>query len=183
LHPFCYRWSCPCFLLVAAPFWTSLACLLCSGGAKLGWVPRGTTLHMGADSAIWRCAMVQCDLVGATKPHEAVVVWVENRVWWAKPMGSHSSCYSWFAYGHSIEFWRWVGGWTSCIHSSSAPIDADWTQEASRALVWGCGEHVQSDNVEMSAMMAVLKLCQVRQDTLSSVLEECWWWLSTIIKV
>ena len=53
-----------------------------------------------------------------------------------------------------------------------APTDAEWTQEAGHALVRGRGEHVQSDNVEMSAMMAVLKLCRVRQDTLSSVLEE-----------
>jgi hypothetical protein len=53
-----------------------------------------------------------------------------------------------------------------------APTDAEWTQEAGRALVRGRGERVQSDNVEMCAMMAILKLCQVRQDTLSSVLEE-----------
>jgi hypothetical protein len=53
-----------------------------------------------------------------------------------------------------------------------APIDAEWTQEVGHALVRGHGECVQSDNVEMSAMMAILKLCQVRQDTLSSVLEE-----------
>ena len=53
-----------------------------------------------------------------------------------------------------------------------APTDAKWTQEVGHALVQGHGERVQSDNVEMSAMMAVLKLCRVRQDTLSSVLEE-----------
>ena len=53
-----------------------------------------------------------------------------------------------------------------------APTDAEWTQEAGQALVRGHGECVQSDNVGMSAMMAVLKLCRVRQDTLSSVLEE-----------
>jgi hypothetical protein len=53
-----------------------------------------------------------------------------------------------------------------------APIDAKWTQEATHALVHGRGERVQSDNVEMSAMMAVLKLCRVRQDTLSIVLED-----------
>ena len=34
-----------------------------------------------------------------------------------------------------------------------APTDAEWTQEASQALVRGHGEHVQSDNVGMSAMM------------------------------
>ena len=39
-------------------------------------------------------------------------------------------------------------------------------------MVQGRGERVQSDNTGMSAMMAVLKLCRVRQDTLSSVLEE-----------
>ena len=39
-------------------------------------------------------------------------------------------------------------------------------------MVRGHGERVQSDNVEMSAMMAVLKLCRVRQDSLSRVLEE-----------
>jgi hypothetical protein len=38
-------------------------------------------------------------------------------------------------------------------------------------LVQGHGERVQSDNVEVSAMIAVLKLCRVRQDNLSSVLE------------
>jgi hypothetical protein len=32
--------------------------------------------------------------------------------------------------------------------------------------------NVFSDNIEMSAMMGILKLCRVRQDTLSSVLEE-----------
>jgi hypothetical protein len=53
-----------------------------------------------------------------------------------------------------------------------APTDAEWTQEAGRALVHGHGEHVQSNNVEMSAMMVILKLCRVRQNTLSSVLEE-----------
>ena len=31
---------------------------------------------------------------------------------------------------------------------------------------------MQSDNVGMSAMMAVLKLCRVRQNTLSSALDE-----------
>ena len=40
-----------------------------------------------------------------------------------------------------------------------APTDAEWTQEAGHALVQGRGERVQSDNVEMSAMMAILKLC------------------------
>ena len=53
-----------------------------------------------------------------------------------------------------------------------APTEAEWTQEVGQALVQGRGERVQSDNVGMSAMMAVLKLCQIRQDTLSSVLEE-----------
>ena len=53
-----------------------------------------------------------------------------------------------------------------------APTEAEWTQEVGQALVRGHGECVQSDNVGMSAMMAVLKLCRVRQDTLSSVLEE-----------
>jgi hypothetical protein len=63
-----------------------------------------------------------------------------------------------------------VGGPTASI-PRVAPTDAEWTQEAGHALVQGHGERVQSDNVEMSAMMVVLKLCQVRKDTLSSVLE------------
>jgi hypothetical protein len=53
-----------------------------------------------------------------------------------------------------------------------ARTNAEWTQEASHALVQGRGERVQSDNVAMSAMMVVLKLCWIKQDTLSSVLEE-----------
>ena len=53
-----------------------------------------------------------------------------------------------------------------------APTEAEWTQEVGQALVRGHGERVQSNNARMSAMMAVLKLCRVRQDTLSSVLEE-----------
>ena len=53
-----------------------------------------------------------------------------------------------------------------------APTEVEWTQEVGQALVRGRGERVQSDNVGMSAMMVVLKLCRVRQDTLSSVLEE-----------
>ena len=53
-----------------------------------------------------------------------------------------------------------------------APTNVVWTQEAGQALVRGRDERVQSDNVGMSAMMAFLKLCQVRQDTLSRVLEE-----------
>ena len=53
-----------------------------------------------------------------------------------------------------------------------APTEAEWTQEVGQALVRGHGERVQSDNAGMSVMMAVLKLCRVRQDTLSSVLEE-----------
>jgi len=64
-----------------------------------------------------------------------------------------------------------VGGPAASI-PRVAPTEAEWTQEVGQALVQGCGEHVQSDNVGMSAMMAVLKLCRVRQDTLSSVLEE-----------
>ena len=64
-----------------------------------------------------------------------------------------------------------VGGPASSI-PRVAPTKAKWTQEVGQALVRGRGEHVQSDNVGMSAMMAVLKLCRVRQDTLSSVLEE-----------
>ena len=47
-------------------------------GAKLSWVPRGAPLHVGADSAIWSCAMVQCDLGGVVEPHETAVVWVEH---------------------------------------------------------------------------------------------------------
>ena len=53
-----------------------------------------------------------------------------------------------------------------------SPTEAEWTQDVGQALVRGHGEHVQSDNAGMSAMMAVLKLCRVRQDTLSSVLDE-----------
>jgi len=53
-----------------------------------------------------------------------------------------------------------------------APSKAKWTQEVGQALVRGRGELVQSDNAGMSAMMAILKLCRVRQDTLSSVLDE-----------
>ena len=53
-----------------------------------------------------------------------------------------------------------------------APTEAEWTQEVGQALVRGRGERVRSNNVGMSAMMAVLKLCRVRQDTLSIVLEE-----------
>ena len=64
-----------------------------------------------------------------------------------------------------------MGGPAASIPRVS-PIAAEWTQEAGHALVRGRGERVQSDNVEMSAMMAVLKLCRVRQDTLSIVLEE-----------
>ena len=43
---------------------------------------------------------------------------------------------------------------------------------ARHALVRGHGECVQSDNVGMSAMMDILKLYRVKQDTLSRVLEE-----------
>ena len=64
-----------------------------------------------------------------------------------------------------------VGGPASSI-PRVAPTEAEWTQEVGQALVRGRGECVQSDNVGMSAMMAILKLCRVRQDTLSSVLEE-----------
>ena len=64
-----------------------------------------------------------------------------------------------------------MGGPASSI-PRVAPTEAEWTQEVGQALVQGRGEHVQSDNARMSAMMAVLKLCRVRQDTLSSVLEE-----------
>ena len=53
-----------------------------------------------------------------------------------------------------------------------APTKAEWTQEVGQALVRGHGERVQSDNAGMSAMMAILKLCRVRPDTLSRVLEE-----------
>ena len=49
-------------------------------GAKLSWVPGGTQLHVGVDGAIWRCAMVQCDLGSAAEPHKTVVAWVEHRV-------------------------------------------------------------------------------------------------------
>ena len=51
-----------------------------------------------------------------------------------------------------------VGGSATSI-PRVAPTDAEWTQEAGQALVRGRGERVQSDNVGMSAMMAVLKLC------------------------
>ena len=64
-----------------------------------------------------------------------------------------------------------MGGPASSI-PRVAPTKAEWTQEVGQALVQGRGKHVQSDNAGMSAMMAVLKLCRVRQDTLSSVLEE-----------
>ena len=64
-----------------------------------------------------------------------------------------------------------VGGPASSI-PQVAPTEAEWTQDIGQALVRGRGEHVQRDNAGMSAMMAVLKLCRVRQDTLSSVLEE-----------
>ena len=64
-----------------------------------------------------------------------------------------------------------MGGPASSI-PQVAPTKAEWTQEVGQALVRGHGERVQSDNVGMSAMMVVLKLCRVRQDTLSSVLEE-----------
>ena len=64
-----------------------------------------------------------------------------------------------------------MGGPASSI-PQVAPTKAEWTQEVGQALVRGRGERVQSDNARMSAMMAVLKLCRVRQDTLSSVLEE-----------
>jgi len=64
-----------------------------------------------------------------------------------------------------------VGGPASSI-PRVAPTEAEWTQEVGQALVRGRGERVQSDNAGMSAMMAILKLCRVRQDTLSSVLDE-----------
>ena len=64
-----------------------------------------------------------------------------------------------------------MGGLASSI-PRVAPTEAEWTQEVGQALVRGRGERVQTDNAGMSAMMAILKLCRVRKDTLSSVLEE-----------
>ena len=64
-----------------------------------------------------------------------------------------------------------MGGPASSIPRVS-PTEAEWTRDVGQALVQGHGECVQSDNAGMSAMMVVLKLCRVRQDTLSSVLEE-----------
>ena len=54
-----------------------------------------------------------------------------------------------------------MGGPTASI-PRVARTEADWTQDFVQALVRGRGERVQSDNVGMSAMMAVLKLCRVR---------------------
>ena len=64
-----------------------------------------------------------------------------------------------------------MGGPASSI-PRVAPTEAEWTQDIGQALVQGRGEHVQSNNTGMSAMMVILKLCRVRQDTLSSVLDE-----------
>jgi hypothetical protein len=51
-----------------------------------------------------------------------------------------------------------------------APSAAEWNQDDGHALVRGHGERVESSSVDMSAMMAVLKLYQTRQKTFSSAL-------------
>jgi hypothetical protein len=51
-----------------------------------------------------------------------------------------------------------------------APLATGWNQDDGHALVRGRGERVESSTVEMSAMMAVLKLYQTRQATFSSAL-------------
>jgi hypothetical protein len=54
-----------------------------------------------------------------------------------------------------------VGGPAASI-PHIAPSAAEWTQDVGQnargALVWGRSERVQSDNMAMSAMMAVLKV-------------------------
>jgi hypothetical protein len=54
-----------------------------------------------------------------------------------------------------------VGGPTAsipCIAPSAVKWNQDVGQGARGALVWGCSECVQSDNMAMSAMMVVLKV-------------------------
>lgn len=50
-----------------------------------------------------------------------------------------------------------------------APISAEWTQAEGCALVRGRGERAQSDSAAMSAMMAVLRLYQAKQETFTNV--------------
>jgi hypothetical protein len=66
--------------------------------------------------------------------------------------------------------------WSGRIYPCIAPSAVEWTQDigqnARGALVCGRSELVQSDNMAMSAMMAVLKVDHDCQYTLSRVIDE-----------
>ena len=104
--------------------------------------------------------MVRRDLHRAAKPHKTVVghgwsIETDGQSPWEAAQVASLDVLMDIAQSFGDEL---VGGPASSIPRVS-PTKAEWTQDVGQALVRGHGEHVQSDNARMSAMMAVLKLC------------------------
>ena len=125
--------------------------------------------------------MVRRDLQRAAKPHKTIVdgwsIETDGQSPWEAAQVAALDVLMDIAQSFGDE----LGGGPASSIPRVSPTEAEWTQDVGQALVRGRGERAQSDNAGMSAMMAVLKLCRVRQNTLSSVLDEATrqWKLST----
>jgi hypothetical protein len=144
--------------------------------AKLCWLHRGTLLYLDIERAARRHTLVWGCAGGATASHQSTVVWLVCGVWWAQPMGSRTSYCLGRHHGDCSKLWGWTGWWTDRIHPRISPSVAERTQDVGQnahgALFRGRSEWVQTDNMAMSAMMAVLKVDHDCQYTLSRVIDE-----------